>query len=603
MQIRDKQNFMCGINGFNFKDLELIKKMSKVTSSRGPDNEGFSSNDDYTFAHNRLAIIDPEHRSNQPFQYKNLVLTFNGEIYNYLELKNELIYKGYDFETKSDTEVIIKLFHLEGIESFKKLSGIFAISIYDKNLKKFYLIRDIVGVKPLYYGYNISSKKFVFSSLIKSILLSSKDVRLNHNAIESYSNFNRNDHRETFYKDIFKVLPGELIEVKKESFKRSKFLEFEFKNDSNSETLISDIKKYFNNQFLSDVPVALSLSGGIDSNVILNELLSAKGTDFTNYSITFKDSKKYQSDHDAAKKISNYYGVKFNSIEVTSKDFSEYAEKIVDILEEPVGNTNAVSNYVLSRAIGQKVLFSGDGGDEVFTGYDRYRSIYILTVIKKLNFLKKNYLNFENKNFNRLFIDNSKDLFLSFSEKNLLRNQKKAFRNYKNFNKQDLEPLLNHTKAIDDKPELSRVMFHDLDTWVPNDILNRNDKIYSNKGIELRVPFLDKNIIENYLMLNNFQKFGLLFKSKNILSKLYKKKLKFNVKKKLGFNSPFASWLRNDIYDFANNILSKSYYNSSEILDLNFCQQLLKKHKDEYCDPYLIWNLISLQILLRKNRF
>ena len=111
--------------------------MSGLTSSRGPDNEGFSLNDEYTFAHNRLAIIDPEVRSNQPFHFKNLVLTFNGEIYNYLELKKELVYKGYKFETKSDTEVIIKLFHLEGIDSFKKLSGIFAISIYDINMKKF----------------------------------------------------------------------------------------------------------------------------------------------------------------------------------------------------------------------------------------------------------------------------------------------------------------------------------------------------------------------------------------------------------------------------------------------------------------------------------
>ena len=137
-------------------------------------------------------------------------------------MKKELIYKGYKFETESDTEVIIKLFHLEGVDSFKKLSGIFAISIYDTNLKKFYLIRDTVGIKPLYYSYDISTNKFVFSSLIKSILASLKNRKLNVDAVESYSNFNRNDHRETFYKNIFKVLPGELVEVQKENFKRSK---------------------------------------------------------------------------------------------------------------------------------------------------------------------------------------------------------------------------------------------------------------------------------------------------------------------------------------------------------------------------------------------
>ena len=163
---------MCAINGFNYKDLNLIKKMSTLTSSRGPDNEGFYSSENYTVAHNRLSIIDPEIRSNQPFHFKNYILSFNGEIYNYIDLKNSLIKSGYKFETKSDTEVLIKLFDFEGVSCFKKLSGIFAISIYDTNVKKLYLIRDAVGVKPLYYHYKPSSKKFIYSSLIKSLLLS-----------------------------------------------------------------------------------------------------------------------------------------------------------------------------------------------------------------------------------------------------------------------------------------------------------------------------------------------------------------------------------------------------------------------------------------------
>ncbi|MDC3036034.1 asparagine synthase (glutamine-hydrolyzing) [Candidatus Pelagibacter sp.] len=593
---------MCGINGFNFKDLELIKKMSRITHSRGPDNEGFSLTDEFSVGHNRLAIIDPEERSNQPYKFDNLILSFNGEIYNFLEIKKKLISKGYNFKTTSDTEVIIKLFHLKGIESFKDLSGIFSISIYDTNNKKLYLIRDTVGVKPLYYYHNSTTKKFIFSSLIKPILISSNNIEVNEKAIDAYANFNRNDLRETFYKNIFKVLPGELIELHNGNIKRINFLKFNFNKNPSTENLTNDIKKYFNNQFLSDVPVALSLSGGVDSNVVLNELLKCKGTDFTNYSVSFKNSKKYQLDHSAAKNISKFYGLKFNSIEVSPQDFQDYAEKVVDIVEEPVGNSNSISNYVLSEKVEQKVLFSGDGGDEVFTGYDKYRSIYILTILKKFNFLSKKK-SFKNKNLNRLLIDNSRDLFLTFSEQNLLKSQNKAYKNFKIITKEDLESLLNHTRLIDKKPKLNNVMYHDLDTWVPNDILNRNDKIYSNKGIEVRVPFLDKNIVENYLMLDNFQKFGPFFKSKNVLFKFYKKQIKFSIHKKLGFNSPFAGWLRNEIYDFAKNILSKDYYDSSEILNLNFCQQLLKKHKDQYYDPYLIWNLISLQIFLRKNKF
>ncbi len=594
---------MCGINGFNFKDTNLIKEMMSLTSSRGPDNQDSFESEGYSVGHNRLSIIDPEKRSNQPYYFKNFILSFNGEIYNYLELKNILTSKGYSFDTTSDTEVIIKFFDLEGINSFKKLSGIFSISIYDTKIKKLYLVRDIVGVKPLYYHYDTNTKKFIFSSLIKGILIYLKDKRLNNDALNSYSNFNRNDYRETFFKDIFKVLPGELIEVYNENYKRSKILNFEFNKNKDERDLSEDISKNFSNQFLSDVPVALSLSGGYDSNIILQELLKSKGTNFTNYSVTFKNSTKFQEDHEVAKKISSHFGVKFNSIEVSSNDFRDNAENIVDIVEEPTGNQNSISNIILSKNVSEKVLFSGDGGDEVFTGYNRYRSIYILSLLIKLNFFKNLEFNLKNKNLKRLFIKNSRSLYLSFSEQNIFINAKKVYKNFKLIRENDLDKILNHTLNIDNQPNLSNAMFHDLDTWVPNDILIRNDKIYANEGIEARVPFLDRNIIENYLMLKDFKKYGLLFKSKNIFIKNYKNLSKQILKKKMGFNSPFAAWLRQEIFKFGKDILSKNYYNSSNIIDLEFCQKLIDKHQREYCDPYLIWNLISLQIFLRKHKF
>ena len=574
--------------------------MMARTASRGPDNQDYFEDNEITLGHNRLSIIDPEERSNQPYYFKNLVLSFNGEIYNYLDLKSKLISYGYSFKTKSDTEIIIKLFDLKGIESFKELSGIFCISIYDTKLKKLYLVRDIVGVKPLYYHFDISTKKFIFSSLISSILIYFKNKRLNFDALNSYSNFNRNDYRETFFKDIYKVLPGELVEVYNQSYKRTKILNFKFNKNKNESELTGDINKNFSKQFLSDVPVALSLSGGYDSNIILQELLKNKGTEFTNYSVTFKDSISFQKDYEVAKKISNQYGVKFNTIEVNSQDFREEAENIVDIVEEPVGNQNSVSNIILSKNISEKVLFSGDGGDEIFTGYNRYRSIYIISLLAKLNFLKDKNFKYNNKNINRLFIKNSRDLYLSFSEQNIFKNAKFSYKNYKLINKKDLDQILNHSKSIDNNPILSNVMFHDLDTWVPNDILLRNDKIYANKGIEARVPFLDQNIIEDYLMLKDFKKYGLFFRSKNILIKNYKDLNRLILKKKRGFDSPFSSWLRNKIYDFGRDVLSKNYYDSSDIINIEFCQKLLEKHKKEYCDPHLIWSLISLQIFLRK---
>ena len=594
---------MCGINGFNFKDLNLLIKMSKLTSSRGPDNEGFFINHNYSVAHNRLSIIDIEKRSNQPFKFENLVISYNGEIYNYVELGKKLKNFGYNFQTSSDTEVIIKLFHKYGEDSFKMLSGIFAFSIYDINKNIFYLVRDVVGVKPLYYYYNKFDKKFYFSSLIKSLLVSNINKELNLSAVRSYANFNRNDLRETYFKNIFKVLPGEMIKFSNNEFIRKKVIDLIPNQKVSTINIKKDIENIFSNQLISDVPVAVSLSGGVDSNLLFNEMYKKLGNNFTSYSVNFKKSKKYNVDHDVAKVISNKFGVKFRSIETSFVDFINRAEDVVSIVEEPTGNTNSIANLILSENIDEKVLFSGDGGDEVFTGYDKYKSISLLTKFIKLNFLKGFKISFNSKLLNRLFINNSRKLYLSFSEQNLFKSQNKIYENFELYKENDLGGILNHSNNNDLKPKLSNVMAHDLDTWVVNDILLRNDKIYSNQGIETRVPFLDKDLITKYLMATDFQKFGYQFKNKNLLIKNYKKELAGTLKKKYGFNTPFAGWLRSELYEYAKSILSKDYYNSSNIINLEECQKLLFQHKKNYYDPFLLWNVINMQIFLRKHKF
>tara|TARA_Y100001958_G_C21238325_1_gene565321 strand:- start:153 stop:1934 length:1782 start_codon:yes stop_codon:yes gene_type:complete len=593
---------MCGINGFNFKDENLLKKMSAITYSRGPDNEGFFLSDEYSVSHNRLSIIDPEERSNQPFIYKNLILSFNGEIYNYMDLKDQMIQKGYKFKTNSDTELVVKLYFEYGVDSFKLLSGIFAISIFDKIKKKIILIRDIVGVKPLYYYFNIQEKKFIFSSLIKPILLSLKNKKLNHNSLISYSNFNRNDYSETYFKDIFKVNPGELIIFQQNNILKKKFLNFEFQNEKKN-NIAQDIENIFSKQFVSDVPIALSLSGGVDSNLIFSTLLKSKKSKFNVYSVYFEGSEKYSADFKAAKTICKHNNTNINPVAIKPKDFIDYSEKVVDIVEEPVGNTNSIANYILSKNVSEKVLFSGDGGDEIFSGYDRYKSIHLINLCNFLNPLKHLGLNFKNKNLKRFFINNSREMFLSFSEQNLFKSQSKVYKNFQFIDDKQFNKNLNHSSDLDPKTKLSYIMYHDLDTWIQNDVLLRNDKIYANSSIELRVPFLDQKIIENYLMINDYEKFGFFLKYKNLIIKNFKEELKLSINQKLGFNTPFASYLRTELFDFAKNILSKEYYNSSSLIDFNECSNLLNKHKHKYFDPYLIWNLVSLQIFLRKFRF
>ena len=593
---------MCAINGFNFKDDHLLKKMSSITSSRGPDNEGFYSSNNFSLSHNRLAIIDPTPKSNQPYYYKDLILSFNGEIYNYKQLKKKLESKGHNFFTNSDTEVVIRLFKEYGINSLKMLSGIFSIALYDKRKDLLYLSRDIIGVKPLYYYFDIHKKLFFFSSLIKPILLSVTSKSINEGSVLSYSNFNRNDLRETYFKDVFKLLPGEILifdNIKKE-ISKSQLLKFDFKYDFHKKDLRKNINNIFSNQFISDVPIALSLSGGIDSNLIFSELIKSKNNNFNCYSVFFSESEKFSTDFKIADKVCKKNQIDLIPVEVSSKDFIDYSEKIVNIVEEPVGNSNSIANYILSKKVKEKVLFSGDGGDEIFTGYKRYKSIYFINLMNKFNPFRFLDINTNIKNLNRFFMKNSREMYLSFSEQNLFESQKNVYKNFRYLKFRDLNGMLNHSKSFD-KNKLSNVMFHDLDTWIPNDILLRNDKIYAHSGIEVRVPFLDKQIIENYLMIKEFHKYGPFFNYKHMIIKEFKELQTIN-KVKLGFNSPFASWLRNQIFEYAKSILSKDYYDSSKILNINNCQNLLNLHKKKYFDPHLIWNLINIQIFLREFR-
>jgi len=590
---------MCAINGFNFPDRNLIFKMKQFTSNRGPDAEGLYIDENVTIFHNRLSIIDPEEKANQPMSYKSFIISFNGEIYNYKKLRSDLIKLGYKFKTKSDTEVILHLFDKYKTEAFKKISGIFAICIWDKIQKKLYLVRDTVGVKPLYYLKDNLTNKFFFSSSIRALILNLREKKINKSALNYYSNLGRNDSNETAIKDIFKLMPGELLILENNVIKKQKYLKFNFtkKNYSNNE-IKKLVSKTIQNQLVSDVPISLSLSGGVDSNVVYSVMRNNLDIKFNTYSFKFRDYEKFNADFNIAKKNTENYGNNFIPVEISHKDFIDSSEKVTEILEEPIANQCSILNYCMSKEISEKVLITGDGGDEIFTGYDRYRSIYIIQLLQKFNIFKK--LDFKSgfKNFDRLFLNNPKELYLSFSEQNIYKNIEKYFTNFEKITVNNL--ALNHLSEVELKNNLNSVALIDLDTLVPNEYLLRNDKIFMDSGIEVRVPFYDVELLNNLMMMSTFKKFGYRFKSKDLLKKIFKDDIHSLVDKKWGLQSPLAKWMKGPLQNYIKEILSLTYYNSSNILNFDNIEKSIKIHKEKYFNPELLWSLVMIQIYLRK---
>ena len=591
---------MCGINGFNFSDNKLILNMKKFTANRGPDAEGIYIDEYITISHNRLSILDLSENANQPMSYKNLIISYNGEIYNFRSLREELESFGYKFNTSSDTEVILHLFDRFNTEAFKKLSGIFSICIWDKINKKLYLVRDTLGVKPLYYYFDNKNKKFFFSSSIRSILISLNSKEINFKALKYYKNFGRNDLSETIFKNIYKVMPGELITLSNNEMFKKKILNFDLKkkyiSDDERKSLVENtIEK----QLVSDVPLSLSLSGGVDSNVVYSVMRKKLEKKFNVYSFQFKDYEKFNQDFTVAKRNCNFYGDKFIPVDIGFEEFLNNCEKVTEILEEPSANQCSILNFCMSKTISEKILMTGDGGDESFSGYDRYRSIHIINFLQNINFLKKTNFKSKYKNINRLFIDNPKDMFLSFSEQNIYKNLNKY---YLDFEKIDMKQLgLNHTANEDLVNNLNSVSLLDLDTIVPNEYLLRNDKIFMDSGIEVRVPLLDLDIINNVLNVSPFRKFGYRFKSKNMLKKIFKDDIHSLVKTKWGLQSPLAKWMKGPLQPFLYEILSKEYYdNSKNYFNFENIQNLIKLHKEKYFNPELLWSLVMLQIFLKR---
>ena len=576
---------MCGFCGYiNKKEKKYINKMNDAIVHRGPDDESYYKDDFIAMGFRRLSIIDLK-SGRQPMtnEDESMVITFNGEIYNFKEIKKDLVKKGHIFKTNSDTEVI-----LHGYEEYKekilsKLRGMFAFVIWDKNTQTLFGARDHFGQKPFYYCK--MNETFMYASEIKSMLYHpdfKKEV--NKEALKPYLTFQTSVLEETFFKNVYKLKPGHyfIYDYNKDDLTIKEYYNINFRpipqnfNDL-VEKIDETITKSIDYHIISDVPVGAYLSGGIDSSYVVSYLKPDK-----TFSVGF-DYKDF-NEVPMAKDLSDILKIQNKSELINSDDFFESIDKVQYYADEPTANLSAVPLYFLSKLAAKdvKVVLSGEGADELFGGYTSYDEDIKLKKYRKLPFFIRRFIkilvspfpSFHGKNFltkggskieeyyvGNAFIFDNKEANKVLSEK------------YKsNITYQDItKPYYDKVK---DKDDLTKMQYLDMYFWLPNDILLKADKMSMANSLELRVPILDKEVFAlaktiptNYKLSHNTTKYILRkAASKRIPEEWYKRRKK-------GFPVPIIKWFREEKYynivkEIFNEDFTKEFFNQELLLKM-----------------------------------
>jgi asparagine synthase (glutamine-hydrolysing) len=556
---------MCGINGIlNFDESQVIKedlvKMNNQMIFRGPDSDGFYFNNNFGMSMRRLSIIDIDN-GDQPISSidSRYHVVMNGEIYNFIELRKDLIKKGHRFETNSDTEVIIHLYKQYGINFLDYLEGMFAIAIYDKKDNNLIIARDRIGIKPLYYYYD--EKILIFSSSLDSIISLNKTCKkINMNSFYSYITLSNISSPETIWQGIYKLLPAHYIQIQSKKIRINKYWDIgEYqKNDNNYEYYKNKTTSLLENSIKlharSDVPVGTYLSGGVDSSVVTCLFSEYTAKPFHTFSIDFEDKKENESYY--AELVSKKYNTIHHAYKINYQQAHQELSDIIPLMDEPIADSAIISSSFLSdraKDFDIKVMLSGAGGDEIFGGYGRHyrnkRNLLsgILAFTRGLNLnkflLNNNYL----INFVSLLQSSPLSFATSTSGVNLgtvynCLNDKKIFfdaieKNHTHF-----------SKSFDaaKKTQISDKLYVDINNYLLDNVLSLTDKTSMAKSIEARVPLLDHNLVQTAIIgTSKFCMENDKHNSKKLIKDVMKNKLPAEVldRKKIGFNSPLNSWI------------------------------------------------------------
>ena len=648
-----KKNNMCGISGFyslsSFSSNDVIIKMNSAISHRGPDTNGFWSDkkSGIVLGHQRLSIIDLSDAGNQPMKSNSTryILTYNGEVYNHLEIRKELQKStpSIKWRGNSDTETLLEAIDFWGIEiTLKKIQGMFAFGLWDQKKRCLILARDRIGEKPLYYGWQGEGNKktFLFGSELKALKVHPEfNGKINRDAIALELRHNYIPAPYSIYEDIYKLQPGHYLKFKESDLTKKLlpnpktywcFTETVFSGNNNQLTISEshiqeDLEKYLQSsvrkQMISDVPLGAFLSGGIDSSTIVALMQSQSTNPIKTFTIGFNEDEYSEAKY--AKKIAKHLGTDHTELYISSKEAIEVIPKLPIIYDEPFSDSSQIPTFLISQLAKKDVTvaLSGDGGDELFCGYNRYvmsekfwnifrlmpqsfRKIFSsglqsistenwTTISKLLPGLKK-YSNFGDKihkGANVLKAKTSHELYYMLCS------------HWQNPTEAVINSKESGTLLTEFKPDFQglnnqqQMMVLDFLTYLPDDILVKVDRAAMASSLETRIPFLDHNLIEYVWRISHSLKFKKgegKWILKQILNKYVPKHL--TDRPKMGFGIPIGAWLRGPLRDWAENLLDQKrlqqegYFNSKLIRD-KWTEHLSCKRDWQYD----LWNVLMFQ--------
>ncbi len=586
---------MCGFVGFVDhlpEKAEVIEDMKNAIIHRGPDSDGTYIDDDIALGFRRLSIIDLN-AGNQPMYNEDgsLVLMFNGEIYNYQDIRKELVEKGHIFKTQSDTEVLIHAYEEYGYDMMNLLRGMFTFVIWDKNEHKMFLARDFFGIKPMYYAD--MNGTFMFGSEIKAFLCHPNfDKKLNHNVLENYLTYQYSPSAETFFDGVMCLPPAHYLVYENGKYTLTRYWEPEFKEADESKDLdawAEEIRKVMENSVqahkISDVEVGSFLSSGVDSSYIA--CLANVDKTFT---VGFKQKKYNEISY--AKELSDIIQVQNISKVITPEEYWDKLSMIQYYMDQPLADASAIALYFLGNETSKyvKVAMSGEGSDELFGGYNIYREplenkaydvipFPIRRLIGRIasHFPKKRGFNFlvrHSKTLQERYVGNA----FIFDEKE----KDKLLKERNGVNPLDVtRPYWERTKG---KDTVTQMQYLDINVWMVHDILLKADKMSMANSLEVRVPFLDKEVFEVASRIpRQYKVEGEVTKRAFRKTALEVLPEKVADKKKLGFPVPIRVWMREDKYY---NRIKEAFTSeeAAQFFDTDYLMKLLDQHKEEKFD-------------------